>query len=49
MSNGQDLLAEYKIRHNQVAAILTDIDMPKMDGIQAIEAIRAFERKKNLS
>jgi len=33
VSNGLDLVEEYKKRHHEFTAILTDIDMPKMDGI----------------
>ena len=48
LNNGLDLVEEYLLRHMNVTAILTDINMPKMDGISAIAAIREIERNQNL-
>lgn len=42
VSNGQELV-DY-VRNNQVGLVLTDISMPVMDGIAAIESIRSFNR-----
>lgn len=42
VSNGSELV-EY-IKNNEVDLVLTDISMPVMDGIAAIEAIRSFNR-----
>lgn len=42
VSNGSELV-EY-VKNNQVDLVLTDISMPVMDGIAAIESIRSFNR-----
>lgn len=42
VSNGSELV-EY-LKNNEVDLVLTDISMPVMDGIAAIEAIRSFNR-----
>ena len=43
VSNGLELIEYYSERSDSVSAILSDIDMPKMDGISAIKCIRQFE------
>ena len=39
-SNGAEALAIYTRQHNQIAAIISDLAMPIMDGITAVEAIK---------
>ena len=35
-------------RHDEITAIITDINMPKMDGISAITEIRKFEKAQDI-
>ena len=40
LSNGMELIEYYSEKSDSVDAILSDVDMPKMDGITAIKCIR---------
>jgi PAS domain S-box-containing protein len=43
--NGKEALAIYRNTKEKISVILTDINMPEMDGPTMIEAIRASDRK----
>jgi len=45
VENGKELVAAYQER--QPDAVITDISMPEMDGIEAMQLIRAFEEQLN--
>ncbi len=45
-NNGLEALEEYKI--NKYDLILTDINMPIMDGVEFFKQIRAYEKENNL-
>ncbi len=45
VSNGQEALDNYKSKHANL--VLMDLQMPIMDGFQASQAIRAFEKSSN--
>jgi len=44
--NGLEALEEFKINHYDI--VLTDINMPIMDGVEAFEKIRAYEKENKL-
>lgn len=46
-NNGLEALEEYKV--NKYDLILTDINMPVMDGVEAFNQIRIYEKENNLS
>lgn len=46
-NNGLETLEEYKT--NKYDLVLTDINMPLMDGVEAFNQIRIYERENNLS
>lgn len=48
VNNGQELLDFYIQNHRHFDAVLTDIDMPLLDGIDATIQIREYEREHNL-
>ena len=47
-ANGQDALAVLEKEYEDVALVIMDINMPEMDGIQALMAIKASPNLKNL-
>ena len=47
-SNGAEALALLEKEHAEVALVIMDINMPEMDGIQALEAIKANPDLKDL-
>jgi len=47
-SNGAEALALLERDHADVALVIMDINMPEMDGIQALEAIKANPDLKDL-
>jgi two-component system chemotaxis response regulator CheY len=47
-ANGQDALAVLEREHRDVALVIMDINMPEMDGIQALMAIKANPVLKGL-
>ena len=47
-ANGAEALAILEADHKDVALVIMDINMPEMDGIQALEAIKANPALKDL-
>ncbi len=43
--DGEDGLQKYKEHNNKINLIISDINMPKLDGIQMIEKIRETDKK----
>ena len=43
VTNGLELLSVYESSHEQFCAVLTDFDMPGLDGLEATAKIREFE------
>ncbi|MCW8344479.1 ATP-binding protein [Vibrio sp. ZSDZ65] len=48
-NDGQEALTIYQQQHQHIGLILMDCMMPVMDGFDATEAIRAYERSHNLA
>ena len=48
VSNGQELVEIYKASPSRFNAIVTDIDMPILNGIKATLKIRKFEKKNDI-
>lgn len=49
VDNGADALELYKTIREGIDLIITDIQMPKMDGFELIEKIREYERDHSMS
>ena len=48
VSNGRDALEIIKRRHLEVAALITDLNLPFLDGFGLIAAVRSHERNSKL-
>jgi len=48
VTNGTELLETYKKSHTDVDFVLTDFEMPLLDGISACSEIRKFEKDNDL-
>ena len=48
LTNGEDCLNTYKDKKSAVGLILMDLQMPKLDGFQATQKIRDFERSNGI-
>jgi len=47
-ANGVDAMALLEERHAEISLVIMDINMPEMDGIQALEAIKASPLLKHI-
>jgi CheY-like chemotaxis protein len=48
LRDGDELVEEYRCHYDTIDYILTDLDMPRKNGFDAIVAIRRFERQRRL-
>jgi CheY-like chemotaxis protein len=48
LRDGEELVMNYLNYHETIDFILTDLDMPRRNGFDAVSTIRRFERQHNL-
>ncbi len=46
--NGEEVVSEYKLNHEDYDLVLMDINMPKLDGISATKLIHEYEKENTI-